>query len=587
MSIQSVTRDIMKRSKVSREIYLARVYEALAEPKIEALSCSNIAHTVASCPNNEKNAFSDGNVKNIGIISAYNDMLSAHAPYYKYPEKIKNILSKHNMMVQVAGGVPAMCDGVTQGQPGMDMSLFSRDVIAQATALSLSHNVFDGAVLLGICDKIVPGLFMGLMSFGHLPAIFLPAGPMISGIPNDEKAKIRQEYAKGSIGTNELLKAEMSSYSAQGTCTFYGTANTNQMLLEVMGLHVPGSSFVPALSLEREKMDEVGLEVLAKNVNKIKPIGLMIDEKSFVNAIVMLLATGGSTNHTLHLIAMARSCGIVINWQDFDELSKITPLLVKIYPNGSADINDFHRAGGTRFVIAELIKHNLLHVDVQTVMGKGLSMYASKEKSLNDAILQTKENAFSTHGGLSLLKGNLGRAVIKTSSLKTKKRKFILKAKVFNSQEHIKECFKKGELNEDFIAVLPFQGASAIGMPELHSLSPILGLLQDQGKDIVLITDGRMSGASGKFPAVIHTSPEAQKGGLIGLVRDEDSIEIDINKSLMSLHVKDDEIQNRKKLIKTKQIIGSGRELFGFFRKNVNSSELGASQFSLPGEEIC
>lgn len=587
MSIQSVTNNIIERSKKSREVYLSRIHKALAEPKIKALSCSNIAHTVASCPHNEKDAFSDGNVKNIGIITAYNDMLSAHAPYYRYPEKIKNILSKHSMIAQVAGGVPAMCDGVTQGQPGMDMSLFSRDVIAQATAISLSHNVFDGAVMLGICDKIVPGLFMGLMSFGHLPAIFLPAGPMVSGIPNDEKAKVRQEYAKGSISTQELLKAEMSSYSAKGTCTFYGTANTNQMLLEVMGLHVPGSSFVPALSDERDEMDKLGLEALAKNVNNIKPIGLMIDEKSFVNAIVMLLATGGSTNHTLHIIAMARSCGIVINWEDFDELSKITPLLAKIYPNGSADINDFHKAGGTRFVITELLKHKLLHEDVQTVMGEGLHHYTCKEKSLNESILQTAENAFLNNGGLSVLKGNLGSAVIKTSSLKTKKRKFVLKAKIFTSQEHLKECFKKGELNEDFVAVLPFQGASATGMPELHSLSPILGLLQDQGKDIVLITDGRMSGASGKFPAVIHTSPEAQKGGLIGLVRQNDTIEVDLDKGLISLHVKDDEIQQRKKTIEKKPIIGSGRELFGFFRENVNSSELGASQFSLPGEEIC
>jgi len=587
MSIQKITQKIVERSKVSRKIYLNRVHEALAQPKVEALSCSNIAHTVASCPHNEKNAFSDGNVKNIAIVSAYNDMLSAHAPYYRYPEKIKNILSKNSMIAQVAGGVPAMCDGVTQGQDGMDLSLFSRDVIAQATAISLSHNVFDGAVMLGICDKIVPGLFMGLMSFGHLPAIFLPAGPMVSGISNDEKARIRQEYAKGSIGTNELLKAEMSSYSAQGTCTFYGTANTNQMLLEVMGLHVPGSSFVPALSKQRDEMDKKGLESLVKNVNEIKPIGLMIDEKSFVNAIVMLLATGGSTNHTLHLIAMARSCGIIINWQDFDELSKLTPLLAKIYPNGSADINDFHRAGGTRFVITELIRHNLLHVDVQTVMGKGLNAYTCKDESLNIAILQNKENAFSSQGGLTLMEGNLGKAVIKTSSLKTKERKFTLKAKVFSSQEHVKESYKKGELNRDFIAVLPFQGASATGMPELHSLSPILGLLQDQGHNVVLITDGRMSGASGKFPAIIHTSPEAQKGGLLGIVKENDVIEVDIDNGKMSLHVNEDEILKRTKQIKKKPIIGSGRELFGFFRENVNSSEHGASQFSLPGEEKC
>lgn len=587
MSIEQVTQNIIKRSEVSRQIYLSRVHESLASPKIKALSCSNIAHTVASCSHNEKNTFSDGNAKNIAIISSYNDMLSAHAPYYKYPEKIKNILSKHSMLAQVAGGVPAMCDGVTQGQDGMDMSLFSRDVIAQATAISLSHNVFDGAVMLGICDKIVPGLFMGLMSFGHLPAIFLPSGPMVSGISNDEKVKIREEYAKGSISTKELLKAEMASYSAQGTCTFYGTANTNQMLLEVMGLHVPGSSFVPALSDERNTMNELGLEALVKNVNHIKPVGLMIDEKSFVNAIVMLLATGGSTNHTLHLIAMARSCGIVIKWQDFDELSKITPLLAKIYPNGSANINDFHRAGGTRFVINELLKANLLHRDVQTVMGSGLDAYASKEKSLNIAILQDKENAFSPEGGLTLVEGNLGKAVIKTSALKTKKRKFLLKAKVFTSQEHMKECYKKGELNKDFIAVLPFQGASATGMPELHSLSPILGLLQDQGYDVVLITDGRMSGASGKFPAIIHTSPEAQKGGLIGIVKEDDLIEVNIDSGKVSLHVEKKEITKRTKKIEKRPRIGSGRELFGFFRENVNSSEYGASQFSLPGEEKC
>lgn len=587
MNLTSITKRIIERSKPSRTIYLERIHHAMEEEPRKAMSCSNLAHTVAACPHQEKEAFLGNDAKNVAIITAYNDMLSAHAPYYRYPEMIKSHLNKEGIMAQVAGGVPAMCDGVTQGEPGMDLSLFSRDNIAQATAISLSHNVFDGAVLLGICDKIVPGLFMGLMSFGHLPALFLPAGPMKSGIANDEKARIRQEYAKGAISAEELLKAESASYSAQGTCTFYGTANTNQMLLEAMGLHVPGSSFVPALSKERDEMNALGLQTLAKNVKNQQPVGLMIDEKSFVNAMVMLLATGGSTNHTIHLIAMARSCGIVLDWQDLADLSKITPLLARIYPNGSADVNHFHSAGGTRFVINELLHNGLLHNDVKTVMGEGLEHYSNNEPSRDETILQTKDNAFDTQGGLVLLEGNLGRAVMKTSSLKTTQRRFELSAKVFHSQEELQTRFKQGELNTNFVAVLPYQGPCATGMPELHSLSPVLGLLQDQGFSIVLITDGRMSGASGKFPAAIHTSPEASKGGLLALVRDGDTIEIDIESGRMSLHVKEDTLKERERSTQPKPLIGSGRELFASFRSHASSADKGASQFYLPGEEPC
>lgn len=410
---------------------------------------------------------------------------------------------------------------------------------------------------------------------------------MASGILNEEKARVRQEYAKGNVTKKELLKVETASYSAQGICTFYGTANTNQMLLEVMGLHIPSSSFVPALSQKREAMNSLGIKTLIGNITDKKPVGLMIDEKSFVNAIVMLLATGGSTNHTIHLIAMARSCGIVLKWQDFADLSRITPLLAKVYPNGSADINHFHQAGGVGFVINELLRHKLLHEDVDTVVGRGLSRYATEQKSKNVAVLREKKEAFAAQGGLVVLSGNIGQAVIKISSLKTKKRVFSLPAIVFTSQEEIKQKFTEGELNRDFIAVLCFQGPNALGMPELHSLSPILGSLQDDGYDVVLITDGRLSGASGKFPALIHTTPEASKEGVIGLICNEDIIEVDIEKETFSLCVAKEELDTREAKKVEFENFGSGRELFELYRKNVSSCDTGATQFSLIGDEKC
>ena len=587
MTIHTITQRIIDRSKTSRTCYLSRIAEAMQEPPRKAMSCSNLAHTVASCSQHEKTAFLEKQTKNIAIVTAYNDMLSAHAPYYRYPEMIKAHLLKEGMMAQVAGGVPAMCDGVTQGEAGMDLSLFSRDTIAGATAIALSHNVFDGAVLLGICDKIVPGLFMGLMSFGHLPAIFLPSGPMRSGISNDEKARIRQEYAKGALSKEALLQAETASYSAQGTCTFYGTANTNQMLLEAMGLQLSGSAFVPALSQQRDTLNQQAIQTLAHNVRSLRPVGLMIDEKSFTNAMVMLLATGGSTNHTIHLLAMARSCGIVLDWQDLADLSKITPLLARIYPNGSADVNHFHDAGGTRFIINELLNAGLMHPDVQTVMGEGLESFTCNTPSHDTSILQTSKNAFASQGGLILLEGNLGRAVMKTSSLKTPKRYFKLPAKVFHTQAELRQRFTKGELNTDFIAVLPFQGPRAIGMPELHALSPILGLLQDQGHSIALITDGRMSGASGKFPAAIHTSPEAEDEGLLGYVQEGDFIELDLLQGTMHLDVTAECLAERSLHRPYYPRYGSGRELFASFRQHVSSAQTGASQFYLPGEEPC
>lgn len=582
--IKKITNRVIERSRPYRSIYLKRVEEAKTQTR--NLTCANLAHTVAACSQSDKESFLDKEAKNIAIVTAYNDMLSAHAPYYRYPEMIKKEAKKYGMLAQVASGVPAMCDGVTQGQDGMDLSLFSRDNIAQSTALGLSHNAFDGVSLLGICDKIVPGLFMGAMAFGHLPALFLPAGPMKSGISNDKKAKIRQEYAKGNIGAKELLEAEKNSYSAPGTCTFYGTANTNQMLLEVMGLHLPQASFVPALSSKRDEMNAWGIEVLATNINKHKSIADMISEQSFINAIVMLLATGGSTNHTLHLIAMARVCGIVITWKDFADISRLTPLIAKIYPNGSADINHFHEAGGTSFVIKELLKEGLLHEDVATVLGSGLKEYAKAQKSKNIAILRPAREAFDTHGGLVLLEGNIGKAVLKTSALKTKKRRFSLQAKVFHSQEELKRRFEAGELYCDFAAILPFQGASSNGMPELHGLSPILGLLQDKAHEIVLVTDGRMSGASGKFPAIIHCSPEAKQGGRIGQIQEGDVLSLDIGNGIFS-------VDSRKEVLKSRQEkkvglqYGSGRELFVSARLHVSSAEEGASQFYLPGEEPC
>jgi phosphogluconate dehydratase len=600
-----VTNNIINRSKKSRAIYLQRISDA-HEAKVERshLGCSNLAHAIAPCSAHEKESLAQNAKENIAIVSAYNDMLSAHQPFVSFPPLIKRALAFNGATAQFAGGVPAMCDGVTQSQPGMEMSLFSRDNIAQSTAIALSHNMFDGAIMLGVCDKIVPGMFIGAMKFGHLPIIFAPAGPMESGISNSEKARIRQEYAQGKVGREELLQAESASYHSSGTCTFYGTANSNQMLMEIMGLHLAGGTFVNANTKLRDALTEAAslklLELSPLGTNYM-PIGKMIDEKSFVNAIVGLLATGGSSNHTIHLIAMARSCGIHLTWDDFDKLSSATPLLCRMYPNGSADVNHFHSAGGMAVVIKELLDAGMLHEDVNTVMGFGLSEYLQEaflqegklvykkaiEKSADKEVISSVKEPFDAQGGLKLLDGNIGRSVIKTSALKAKDRVIKAPAKVFYTQEALKEAFKKGELNSDFIAVLPYQGPKSNGMPELHGLMPSMGALQDSGYHVAIVTDGRMSGASGKVASAIHLSPEAKDGGVIAKIVDGDMITLNCDDGTLVLEISDAELEKRE--IQTpdlsKNTYGVGRELFSNMRRVVNSAQEGATIFEVVGEE--
>ncbi len=602
-----VTQDIINRSKISREIYLKRIDEAHKnKPQRGALSCSNLAHAIAPCSAHEKEHLTKMQSENIAIVSAYNDMLSAHQPFVNFPPLIKRALNLAGADAQFAGGVPAMCDGVTQSQPGMELSLFSRDNIAQGTAIALSHNMFDGAVMLGVCDKIVPGMFIGAMKFGHLPIVFAPAGPMESGISNSEKAKIRQEYAQGKVNREQLLKAESASYHSSGTCTFYGTANSNQMLMEIMGLHLAGGSFVNANTPLRDALTEaISLKLLELSPLRdgYMPIGKMIDEKSFVNAIVGLLATGGSTNHTIHLIAMARSCGITLSWDDFDTLSSIVPLLCRMYPNGSADVNHFHSAGGMAVVIKELLDAGLLHEDVNTVMGYGLKNYLKEpflkdgklvykdsiETSADTSVISSVKKPFDIQGGLRVLDGNIGRCVIKTSALKDDNRIINAPAKVFYSQEALKEAFSKGELNSDFIAVLPYQGPKSNGMPELHGLMPSMGALQDNGFKVAIVTDGRMSGASGKVASAIHLCPEAKDGGVIAKIIDGDMITMNCDDGSLVLHVAEDELQKRQINLPdlSGNMYGVGRELFSMMRKVVNSAEEGATIFEVVGEELC
>ena len=600
-----VTNNIINRSKKSRAVYLQRISDT-HEAKVERshLGCSNLAHAIAPCSAHEKESLAQNAKENIAIVSAYNDMLSAHQPFVSFPPLIKRALAFNGATAQFAGGVPAMCDGVTQSQPGMEMSLFSRDNIAQSTAIALSHNMFDGAIMLGVCDKIVPGMFIGAMKFGHLPIIFAPAGPMESGISNSEKARIRQEYAQGKVGREELLQAESASYHSSGTCTFYGTANSNQMLMEIMGLHLAGGTFVNANTKLRDALTEAAslklLELSPLGTNYM-PIGKMIDEKSFVNAIVGLLATGGSSNHTIHLIAMARSCGIHLTWDDFDKLSSATPLLCRMYPNGSADVNHFHSAGGMAVVIKELLDAGMLHEDVNTVMGFGLSEYLQEaflqegklvykkaiEKSADKEVISSVKEPFDAQGGLKLLDGNIGRSVIKTSALKAKDRVIKAPAKVFYTQEALKEAFKKGELNSDFIAVLPYQGPKSNGMPELHGLMPSMGALQDSGYHVAIVTDGRMSGASGKVASAIHLSPEAKDGGVIAKIVDGDMITLNCDDGTLVLEISDAELEKRE--IQTpdlsKNTYGVGRELFSNMRRVVNSAQEGATIFEVVGEE--
>ncbi|GGI75457.1 phosphogluconate dehydratase [Legionella impletisoli] len=594
--VHTVTNRIIERSKPFRTLYLERIEQAKKlGPHRHALGCGNLAHGFAACHAAEKKDLREKAKVNIAIVSAYNDMLSAHQPYESYPQHIKEVIAHAGGIAQFAGGVPAMCDGITQGQPGMELSLLSRDVIAMATAVSLSHNMFDGGLMLGICDKIVPGLLIAALSFGHLPFVFVPAGPMPSGLSNLDKARIRQKFAKGEVDKEALLDAESASYHSPGTCTFYGTANSNQLLVEIMGLHLPGASFVNPNTPLRKALTEASAQrvlELTHLSDHYLPIGKLFDAKSLVNGIVGLLATGGSTNHTMHLVAIARAAGFIVNWDDFAELSKVTPLITRIYPNGYADINHFQRAGGMAFLIHTLLEAGLLHEDVNTVAGFGLQRYTEEPQLLegklswvagptfskDKEVLTSAKAPFNPQGGLSVLSGNLGRAVLKTSSLPEGKGIVRAPAVVFFSQDAVEKAFKAGELNKDCVIVLSYQGPKACGMPELHKLTPLLGILQDRGHQVALVTDGRMSGASGKIPAAIHLTPEAAEGGLIGKVQTGDLIAIDPFKGVLNLEVSKAELDARQLATAslTHHYSGFGRELFGALRKELSGAEQGA-----------
>jgi len=605
-TLTEVTERIIARSKPTRSAYLARIDAAQGRfPARGALSCANLAHGFAGLEGTEKLAIKAMRVPNIGIVSAYNEMLSAHAPYKDFPDIIKRAARENGGVAQFAGGVPAMCDGITQGNAGMELSLFSREVIAMATAVALTHNMFDAALCLGICDKIVPGLLIGALQFGHLPMIFVPAGPMTSGLSNDDKAKIRQQFATGQVGRDALLEAESAAYHGHGTCTFYGTANSNQMLMEVMGLHLPGAAFIHPHTPLRDALTAAAarrvLELTAERGN-YTPIGHVIDEKAIANGIVALLATGGSTNHTLPLGAIARAAGIIVDWDDFDKLSQAVPLVAKIYPNGKADVNHYHAAGGMAFLIRNLLQGGLLHEDVTTVAGKGLSHYTQEPRLVDGAlawvqgvevsgdanVLRPIGDPFQPDGGLRLMQGKLGRGVIKISAVAPEHRSVRAPAIVFESQEAVQEAFDNGELKRDFVAVVRFQGARANGMPELHRLTPLLGVLQDQGFHVALVTDGRMSGASGKVPAVIHVSPEAIQGGPLGKIRTGDVVLIDAERGVLDVEIDDARWAAREVEAPKDQAqneVGFGRELFGVFRAAAMPAEMGASVFGpLEGE---
>ncbi|WP_408593882.1 phosphogluconate dehydratase [Limnohabitans sp.] len=594
-TLVAVTERIEQRSAASRAAYLKVLAQAKKPgPYRGGMGCANAAHAYAAMPDNDKLVLRQERQPNIGVITAYNDMLSAHQPYEHYPEKIRAAARAAGATAQVAGGVPAMCDGVTQGEDGMELSLFSRDVIALATAVGLSHNVFDAAMFLGVCDKIVPGLFMGALQFGHLPAVFVPAGPMTSGLSNDDKSKVRQQYAQGLVSREVLLQAEQAAYHSAGTCTFYGTANSNQMLMEIMGLHLPGASFVNPGTPLREALTTAAVQravELSQTPNA--GMGHQIDAKVIVNGIVGLLATGGSTNHTLHLVAMARAAGLIVNWDDFSDLSACVPLLARVYPNGSADVNHFQAAGGMGFLIAQLLGVGLLHADVTTIMGQGLQRYTVEpwldqaqlawrhvpSHSGDEDVLRPATRPFSADGGLRLLQGNLGRAVVKVSAVKPEHRVVRAPALVMTDQKQLAELFKAGQLERDFVAVVRNQGPQANGMPELHKLTPVLGLLQDKGFKVALVTDGRMSGASGKVPAAIHVSPEALNGGAIAKVRDGDMITLDCEAQILQLDVSDAELAER--VAPTPDLSanqrGTGRDLFALFRDHAAHAEDGAS----------
>jgi len=594
-TLQSVTERVIARSDSSRSQYLDRLQATKQnQPRRVQLSCTNFAHAVAAASPTDKIALHQERAVNLGIVSAYNEMLSAHQPFERFPDIIKQVARDNGASAQFAGGVPAMCDGVTQGRSGMELSLFSRDVIAQATAIALSHDVFDAAVCLGTCDKIVPGLLMGALDFGHLPAVFIPAGPMTSGIPNSEKAIARQKFAQGQITRKELMVSECASYHGPGTCTFYGTANSNQMLLDIMGLQIPGSSFIsPGAEIRDDLTREATLAALKINATAPEaiPLGELVNAKTIVNAMVGLLATGGSSNHTIHLIAIARCAGYVIDWSDFSKLSAAVPTLTKVYPNGAADINQFHAAGGMALVISQLLSKGLLHDDVKTILGEGLHQCACDPvldngnvtwqpatTSADFEIIADIEKPFDTTGGLGLLQGNLGRAIIKTSAVDPAHYVVEAKAKVFISQAEFLDAFKEDKLNTDFVAVVINQGPSANGMPELHKLTPALGVLQDKGFSVALVTDGRMSGASGKVPAAIHVSPECLQGGNLGLINDGDVIRLDAKSGELNVLL-DEQVLVKRKAATTpasKSEFTDGRLLFSQMRSTVSSAETGA-----------
>ena len=593
--IARITNDIEARSRRLRDGYIAMIDDMGANPVDRTqLSCGNLAHGFAACSDDEKSVIKLMNAANIGIVTAYNDMLSAHQPYADYPEQIKSAVRATGGTAQVAGGVPAMCDGVTQGQDGMELSLFSRDVIAQGTAIALSHQMFDGALLLGICDKIVPGLLIGALQFGHIPVMLIPAGPMPSGLPNKEKVRIRQLFAEGKVGRDQLLEAESASYHSPGTCTFYGTANTNQMVVEAMGLQLPGSSFVNPDTPLRQALTRFAAEQVTRITalgNDYRPLGHVVDAKALVNALVALLASGGSSNHCIHLIAIARAAGYEMNWTDFDAVSQVTPLMARVYPNGSADINHFHAAGGTGYLFRTLLDMGLMHGDAKTcfrqdfadftvepsLTDRGLEWCQAPSASLDPEVIANPDSPFAEEGGVRLLTGNLGRSVIKVSAVAEAHHVVRAPAVVIDSQNALKALFDSGELDRDCVVVVRFQGPAANGMPELHKLTPMLGVLQDRGYQVALVTDGRMSGASGKVPAAIHLSPEAVAGGALARVENGDMIALDAHAGTLVLEVDEAKLAQRAAATPPTLSATVGRGIFASSRVHVGDAERGAS----------
>jgi phosphogluconate dehydratase len=607
LAVAEVTDQIARRSRESRRAYLERIDRRIEQDQREGRprahsGCANLAHGVAACGTEEKDLLAHKQVPNIALVSAYNDMLSAHQPLDRYPALLKKEILRAGGVAQFAGGVPAMCDGVTQGRPGMELSLFSRDVVALATAVALAHDMFDAALLLGVCDKIVPGLVTGALSFGHLPCIFVPGGPMPSGIPNKEKAHVRELHAQGQVDAMELLESELASYHAPGTCTFYGTANTNQLVMEALGLHLPGASFVTSgTALRRELTAAAGRRIVElTEPEQLAPIGRVVNERAIVNALVALLATGGSTNHTMHLVAMAAAAGIHLTWRDFAELSQVVPLLARIYPNGSADINQFHEAGGTASLFGALLEVGLMHEDVLTVVGEGLSRYTHEPQlvdgeliwnkaqaagALDPGVLRSPDHPFADDGGIRVLEGSLGRGVIKISAVPDENRIIEAPARVFDDQQHFLEAFAEGDCDHDIVVVVRFQGPKANGMPELHRLTPVLGVLQGRGHRVALVTDGRMSGASGKVPAAIHCTPEAADGGPLARIQDGDLIRIDTRAGTFDVLGVD---LDEREAVPAPHVgdIGTGRELFRMFRNAVSSADTGATIFSTLDADI-